>query len=212
MGTLTAACGFAAQCTSGFCGIAAGDACGTCMPEPAAGTSCATTGCGQTLVCVASTQQCQLPRDATQACDKTQPCSNGLTCVGATANASGVCQVQVTTAGGTCDPAHKTAPDCNDDDGLTCDTTTLQCIAQPIANATQACGVTTGVKTACSAGATCVVPTGTGTTGTCVAPAADNAACDTAAGPDCFFPARCIVTTSGGTAGTCELPGATTCM
>jgi hypothetical protein len=166
-------------------------------------------GCGQTLVCVAATGTCQLPRANTQACDKTQPCANGLTCVGATATASGTCQAQVETADSACDPTHKTLPDCNDDDGLTCDTVTLKCVQQPIASATQTCGVTSGVRTACSAGSSCVIPTGT-TTGTCVAPAADNAACDTATGPNCFFPAKCI-TGTGVTSGTCELPGSMTC-
>jgi hypothetical protein len=72
------------------------------------------------------------------------------------------------------------------------------------------CGIVNNVFTACLAAATCKIPTNQ-QSGTCVAPAADAAACDIAAGPDCLFPARCVPT-GGGNAGTCKFPGAIACF
>ena len=74
----------------------------------------------------------------------------------------------------------------------------------------QTCGNVGGVQTRCAAGATCNRPPQS-QTGTCLAPAADGAACDTAAGPGCLYPAKCVPASSGGTAGTCELPGDPSC-
>ena len=209
MGTSTGGCAFPAQCPTAFCAIDDTELCGTCAAQPSAGTSCATNGCGQGLICVASTQMCEVARDANQACDKTQPCANGLNCVGATATASGTCKPQVESVGGTCDPTHKTTVDCDDDAGLTCNTTTLKCVTQPIAQVGQACGPNNGVRTACASASSCVIQTGQ-TIGTCVATAADGGACDTDVGPNCFFPAKCVVGT--GTAGTCQLAGSMTCQ
>jgi hypothetical protein len=211
-GPETGACSFPAQCTSGFCAIPSGSLCGTCAPQPAAGDSCATIGCGQDLVCVPSSMQCQVPVAAAGTCSRDLPCADGLTCVGSTVNppVTGTCTAEATTVGATCDPKHKTGVDCSADGGLTCDATTNQCVTEPLAAAGMPCGLMAGITTRCTAAATCVIPTGQ-TMGTCVAPAADNAACDTAAGPTCLTPARCIPTTAGGTAGTCKLPGSMTC-
>ena len=210
VGTDTGACGFAAECTTGFCGIATDAQCGTCAPQPLVGDSCATLGCGQTLVCVASTMTCQTPVASGGSCSRDLPCEAGFACVGTTAQppVNGICMAEVATAGATCDAKRKTGPDCSGDAGLTCDGTTNVCVAQPLAAAGASCGLVAGVVTRCTAGATCVLPTGS-TMGTCVAPAADGAACDPATGPTCLTPARCIPTTAGGTAGTCMLPGAT---
>jgi hypothetical protein len=205
-----AACSFAAECSTGFCAVAASALCGACANPPQAGDSCATQGCGPDMICVAATQLCQVPVLANGACSNALPCIAGLACVGATASAMGSCMREATTAAATCDARRLTGPDCDTAAGLTCDRTTNQCVAQPSANAGQPCGVLQGVDTRCSGGATCLHPTGS-PTGTCIAPASDGAACDTAAGPGCLFPARCVPTTASGTAGTCQLPGSVTC-
>ncbi len=211
-GPQTGSCSFAAQCTSGFCGLATGALCGTCAPQPQAGDSCASIGCGQDLNCIATTMLCQAPVASGGACSRDLPCADGFTCVGSTVTppANGTCMAEIATAGGTCDPRHKTGADCSIDGGLTCNTTTNMCVTQPLVTAGMTCGLANGVITRCEAAATCVVPTGM-TTGACVAPAADGAACDSAAGPTCFAPARCVPTATGGTAGTCQLPGSMTC-
>ena len=213
IGPGSGACGFSAECATGFCGVATDALCGTCAPQPAIGDACATIGCGQDLVCVAATSLCQSPVVANGACSRDLPCADGLTCVGANAQTSttGLCTPEVTTANGACDPKHKTGADCSADAGLACDTTTTTCVAQPLVAAGMVCGPINGITTKCSGAATCVIP-GNQTTGTCVAPAADGATCDTVAGPTCFTPARCVSTTAGGTAGTCQLPGSPTCQ
>ncbi len=212
VGPETASCSFPAQCTSGFCALSNASLCGTCATQPKAGDSCATIGCGQDLNCVQSTMLCQAPVAEAGSCSRDMPCADGLTCVGTTVTpaVNGTCMVEVATAGGTCDPKHKTGADCSADAGLTCNTMTNMCVAQPFVAAGMPCGVIDNVTTRCEAAATCVLATGT-TAGTCIATAADGAACDTAAGPDCLTPARCIVTNVGSTAGTCQLPGSTTC-
>jgi hypothetical protein len=43
-------CSFDSQCKSGYCALPVGAACGTCQNRPAAGDSCAMTGCGLDLV------------------------------------------------------------------------------------------------------------------------------------------------------------------
>ncbi len=212
-GTGSDACSFSAQCDTAFCGLARDAVCGTCAPVPQVGDSCATTGCGQTLVCAAATSLCQAPLAAGGACSRALPCNVGLTCVGAVAASQtpGVCTAEVTTAGAACDAKHKTGADCSATAGLTCDTATLTCATQPLAGAGSACGVSAGIDTKCSGAATCVGAgsgsgsgSGSGTLGTCVAPAADGAPCDDVAGPTCLTPARCV-------GGTCTLPGAETC-
>jgi hypothetical protein len=198
-----AACAFSAQCSSGFCALTADSLCGTCAAMPAAGDSCATTGCGPTLSCVKATMLCQAPVASGGACDKTLPCGTGLSCVGSTMTAMGTCMADVTTVGATCDPQRKTGPTCDAGSGLACNTMTKMCVMQPDATAGMPCGLINNVETRCAAGATCETPTGQ-TAGTCVAPAADGAACDATNGPDCLFPAKCV-------AGTCQLPGSMTC-
>lgn len=207
-----AACEHSAQCASRFCAIARDARCGTCAPEPVAGSSCADAGCGPGLVCVASTMTCQVLVAVNGACSSDLPCANGLACVGASraTGVTGTCQPEVALAGGACDPTRATGPDCSADAGLTCDTTTQQCVAQPIVAAGMTCGNVGGVQTRCAAGATCVKPP-MSASGTCIAPAADGAACDTTNGPGCLSPAVCVVSSPGGTAGTCELPGDPSC-
>jgi hypothetical protein len=198
-----APCAFAAECASGFCSVADDALCGTCAAAPAPGASCATSGCGPTITCVKSTMLCQIPGAATAACSKDLPCEAGLACVGATTTAMGTCQAEVTTQDAACDPKRMTGPDCSAAAGLTCDTQTMTCVQQPLAAANQPCGLIGTTRTACSGGATCVIPQGE-QMGLCVAPAADGGACNTDSGPDCETPAKCV-------SGTCQLPGSMSC-
>ena len=202
------ACAFASQCKSGFCAIASDALCGTCQEIPAAGASCTTNGCGQAMSCVAASLQCEAPVALGGACSKTQPCASGLACVGATTTTTGTCQTQVTSLGAFCDHTLKTAPNCDPNAGLTCDSTSSMCTTEPIVPAPAPCGTIQGIDNACAGGATCY---GSATTMTCVAPAADGAACDTVNGPDCLTPAKCVSPTTGGTTGTCQLPGSMAC-
>jgi hypothetical protein len=198
-----AACSFAGQCATGFCAIASNALCGTCATEPVAGASCANSGCGQTLNCVATTMLCQAPVTDGGACSRDLPCIQGEACVGATQTAMGTCMAQVTTAGATCDARTMTGPNCDPAAGLVCNTMTNMCVMQPLVAAGQTCGVINNVNTGCLAGATCQRATGS-MTGTCVGPAADGATCDATNGPDCTTPAKCV-------AGTCQLPGSMSC-
>ena len=211
-GTLAvgAACSFAAQCSTGFCSVAPDTLCGACAAPPNPGDSCAAQGCGPIMVCVAATETCAVPSASGAACSASQPCLQGLACVGATQTASGTCMPEATTAGAACDARRQTMADCDAAAGLTCDRSTNTCVSQPLAASGQPCGLVGTTETACSGGATCVRPAGSAT-GTCVAPAADGAACDSASGPGCEFPARCVPTSAGGTAGTCQLPGSISC-
>jgi hypothetical protein len=212
-GTLAvgAACSFAAQCGTGFCAVAPDALCGTCAPQPMPGDSCATQGCGQTMLCVASTQQCQVPVGSGVACSTALPCDQGLACVIATGATTGTCMPQGATVGAACDARRLTAADCDPAAGLVCDRSSNMCAMQPLAPAGATCGEITTVFTGCTAGATCVRATGS-TTGTCIAPAADGAACDSVNGPSCLFPARCVPSMPGVSTGTCQLPGSVICM
>lgn len=197
------ACAVAAQCASAFCAIASDSLCGTCAPAPVAGASCATTGCGPAMTCVATTQQCQPLAAAGAACSRALPCAEGLACVGSTASVVGSCMPAVAIEGAPCDSTRRTGPDCSSSAGFTCNTMTNQCVVQPIVAAGLSCGVIDGVTTRCAAGASCDPSTGANTS-TCTAPAADGAVCDPTSGPGCEAPARCI-------AGTCQLPASTSC-
>jgi len=183
-----------------------------CAELPGVGDSCADSGCAPNQVCVSSTMTCQVAVAAGGACSADLPCVNGYACVGAVAstNTMGTCDVQPTTVGAACDPKRQTAADCDTDSGVVCDTATDQCVAQPAVAAGMTCGDVNGVQTRCAGAGMCVKPPSS-TQGTCVAPAADGAACDSAAGPGCLTPAKCVPTSSGGTAGTCVLPSDPTC-
>lgn len=203
-----AACAFSAQCGTQFCGIDKTASCGVCQPQPQVNDSCEhLTSCGAGLTCVAKGTLCvrEDPK-AGDACDADTPCGSGFSCVRSKAMTTtaaavqGVCQPAMETAGATCDAKKKTSAGCDPAKGLTCDPTSMLCVAAVVASAGQACD---DDLTFCSSAATCVIPTGA-TMGTCVAAAADGAACDTANGPSCLTLSRCIVT-GAGTSGTCQL-------
>jgi len=114
--------------------------------------------------------------------------------------------------GATCDPRAMTAPGCDGILGLNCNQMTMMCAAIAYVGDGMQCGFNAADAsvTACSGGGLCVTPA-LSRVGTCQAPAADGAACDTAAGPLCLSPARCI-TAAGATSGTCQIVDATKCM
>lgn len=211
-----AACEFNAQCTTTYCAIPKNAACGMCAELPVEGADCSvTSNCGPTdLRCDQGTNKCIAVVGTGASCDTTHVCSAGLVCVGAKAstNTPGLCQAKKTTAGEVCDPTTATGPNCDHNTGVTCDKATQTCVAVTPVTAGATCGndKTTGAFADCTGGTSCeTVGTGPTATSTCMTPAADNAACDTAAGPPCLGPARCIVTS--GTSGTCQLVDPTTC-
>lgn len=202
-----AACAFSAQCQSTYCSVGTTSVCGTCTQEPRPGDSCATTSCGPNLNCTKA-MTCAAPAGSGAPCNTTDtPCQDGLVCVGSTASAMGTCQTAVATAGAACNPANKTGPSCDSRQGLSCNSMTKVCDPVTPAAPSAPCGTMNDDYIPCAAEAFC--NNAAGMAGTCVPAAADGAACDTAAGPNCQLPAKCV--TSSGTSGTCQLPGSAAC-
>jgi hypothetical protein len=187
------ACAEDSQCTGGRCHIAAGTVCGTCGEPSGAGTACSQDDdcvdgmkCGTTNTCVAYGAM-----GAT--CDATHPCSSVYGCVGGTCAAPGAENAPCTTSDA-CDQLH----------GIFCDGT--RCTSVGFAPAGAACGLVSGVLTACEGpGSFCQGETAPSYQGTCVAAAADGAACDATNGPMCTTPAVCVNAK-------CEVPDPTMCQ
>jgi hypothetical protein len=200
-----AACGFPAQCSSGYCAITPNALCGTCAPQPTEGQSCAQLStCGTGLVCYAKSQTCVAYGASGAACDEDTPCGYELSCVGADEKTGiqGKCTADGTTVGATCDPKQKTGPGCAFVLGLACNTETMKC-AMTTAGTT--CGLASDLETYCSAGGTCIADGGT-----CTAAAATGGTCDIG-GPACVDPEKCIGAAEGGTSGTCQASNASSC-
>jgi hypothetical protein len=198
-------CGFAGQCTSGFCTIRPNALCGTCAAQPTAGDSCADLAtCGQGLVCYAKTQTCVSYGASGASCDENSPCGYELSCVGADAKTgtAGKCQAAGTTVGTACDPELRTAAGCTFQLGLTCDTGTMKCV---MTTAGSTCGISNDMETYCSAAGVCDADAGT-----CTASAGTGGTCDIG-GPACIDPERCVGATDGGTSGTCQTANAASC-
>ena len=129
-GTLTngAACGASGQCESAYCAIPQLATCGTCQQLPAAGATCQVQAdCGRDLACAtpagATSGTCAAWVASTGGClTGVSPCQAGLACVGddVTAMTMGTCQAQGITVGAACDGSRKTAPNCDNNLGLTC--------------------------------------------------------------------------------------------
>jgi hypothetical protein len=213
-------CTFNAQCSSGYCADDRYSTCGTCAEPPSALSSCAFSNCGHDQACIWNAvvnNVCEpyVPTGSACGAYSNPICEADLTCAGAS-SATGI--------GGTCEPALETlGMTCGSQNmGLGCDTTRgLWCTAPPDQGAScgsivyvgdgMPCGYVSGGVAECTSG-TCYSSggpyftyTGTTTTGTCKAFAADGAACDTMAGPECLSPARCV-TSGGSTSGTCTVP------
>jgi hypothetical protein len=208
-----ASCAFDSQCTSGFCAISQGFACGKCAPPTKAGDSCAATGLCATETngqyCTATTQVCTTPVEQSGACDGTNTlCAGGLTCVGLATAPMGTCAPAATTLGADCAPVAQGGAGCDRNHGMQCDGMTKKCAAMTFASTGEACGTINGYVVPCASEGVCNISTGQ-TKGTCVAAAADGAACDTAVGPGCAYRSQCVV--SSGTAGTCQPPIGAAC-
>jgi hypothetical protein len=210
-GALGAACVFNGQCASQFCGIGKNAACGTCQDKPAAGDSCSDlSGCGPGLKCVHQGTVCaDVNTTSGESCDKDNPCGAGYSCVGAVAATmtAGTCQLAVSSVGAPCDPKKKLGPGCDPNLGLVCDAQASVCVAIQFVEPGATCD---SAEHVCSSGASCVIPMGQ-SIGTCVPAAADGAACDTVAGPDCMNLSRCVVSGGAGTAGICAMLSDASC-
>jgi hypothetical protein len=202
-----AGCAFNAQCRTGFCTGERRAQCGTCAPEPAVGASCAASDCGRGQSCDATSMTCKAPGASGDQCDSNDDCGYGLVCAGnAAAGGAGTCKPAVEDPGAACGGM---LPVCDGAQGLFCGGATgaKKCIATTFVAAGAACGLLAPDSFAGCTAAACYTATGlagAGEMGICEANAADGAACDTVAGPQCEFPARCVL--GNGTAGVCKVP------
>lgn len=172
-----AACGREVQCASQYC-KAQGELCGVCTTPSAAGEACVNgEDCEPGLDCANS--KCVLPGDENAICGNMAPCKLGLACV------AGKC-VKTVGAGESCDVA---APNCDFLQGLACSSMGV-CQKIKLAGSGEACGVQGTDFVFCKGSGFCKVDMGANA-GTCLAPAADGAACDTVAGPNCMSGALC---------------------
>ena len=193
-------CGVNQQCQSGYCALPPNGACGTCAAMPPVGASCAEFVCPRSLACVAATQTCAAYAEQGASCSASQPCLDGVTCVGATATAPGTCEVGVATANS---PCVFTGAGCDFYAGLACNALTGECETAQLQPPGAACGVVANQSASCIAG-TCL-------RGACVANIPIGGVCDIASGPACISSSRCFVTSDVGTTGTCQLEGAFAC-
>jgi hypothetical protein len=206
-----AACAFATQCQSGFCGIAPGAACGTCAEAPQPGTPCGQlTTCGTGLVCNAVSATCLGPAAAGAPCAPGQSCVAKSACIGESAStgASGTCQPAVESVGSACS---NTTVQCDLFAGLTCNSASTSCAMAAFVGAGQPCGFVSAESQAqyCAGGQRCPSAVDGGQP-LCPGISPSGGACDLSAGPGCVSPLRCIVSGSG-TAGTCGLADPTAC-
>ncbi len=231
-GTLEAgaACGANGQCISTFCHLHQNETCGACTALPTVGAACTYTGdCGRNLDCAipagATTGKCAaLVSNGGSCLTGANLCQAGLACVGdnETSATTGTCQPQANTVGAACDRSRKTAPNCDQELGLTCVPTAAAssvgtCKAMTLVGMGSTCGVLgsapiTG-EALCNAGGLCVKADSSDATGICLATAADGAPCnsDATIGPVCLPPARCVPPTASSTAGICVVPNAMNC-
>jgi hypothetical protein len=214
------ACAFAGQCKSTYCINASHSACGTCGTPPALGADCSNSTCGRGVDCVTlqststpAPQQCTAYGASGGDCDRDHPCGFGLSCVGANAKmmVMGKCMAAPTTAGAACDPTQQTAPGCERQAGLFCNTMSKTCTALAFGNDGDTCGVgSDGNFTDCKQGDCIGFTLGAmAMPGQCKAKAAEGDGCDTTFGPFCLAPAKCV--TTNGTAGTCTLADGNMC-
>lgn len=211
------ACAFSAQCSTAFCSVLRGAACGVCATAPAMGADCTATGqCGVGQLCVSQndvapgTFRCVTPGRDGSGCGKDSPCATGYGCVAPRVDGGvrpGTCALLGSSVGAACDPLSRTLPACDLERGLFCDTASRTCTEASYAGPGSPCGTLDGgtERTICSQASTCEgVSHGVGT---CMQRALDGTTCDTALGPSCLAPARCL-SPDGGTRGLCQLPTA----
>jgi hypothetical protein len=194
-------CGLAAQCETGYCAIAVGQACGVCAAAPKSGDSCSQIiTCGMSLVCAPATSTCAIFAQLGASCAPGQPCVAGLACVGANpkTGATGTCQPAVASQS---DPCSFTGAGCDLFAGLACNAATSQCGIAQVVGEGSACGVVAGQNAYCASSGACVA-------GACVAGRPIGAPCDLVAGPPCLDLLHCVATVDGGTSGTCQAANA----
>ena len=190
-----APCSVNGQCQTSWCSRPAGTGCGVCAMPPAPGAPCQTSEqCAAGATCTSLTNTCADFAQQGTACGPSQPCSDGLSCVG------GICVAGVATAGASCDFA---GAGCDEFSGLACNAATGTCKPLVIAEPGQACGTVADQSQICLRG-TCI-------RGVCVSRGSLGQPCDLYAGPPCTAFTVCILTSDAGTSGTCQLPGAATC-
>jgi hypothetical protein len=181
-------CGVGAQCRGGGCVLPASALCGVCTTLSPIGAPC-NASCESTLQCINGTCVAYLREG--DACRFGGPlCAFGLTCIGAGAG-QGKCGKRLP-LGAPCDP---TAFECNDSQGLSCDTATSKCQVDP---GLPAAGSPCAAGQFCRANAWCNM-------GRCEPKRREGEPCGSAAGaPACLEPAVCIGTT-------CALPNPSGC-
>jgi hypothetical protein len=187
------ACSDSSQCTTAFCNIAGGQACGACAAPPIAGATCVSDdGCPAGAVCKGGTsaaRTCVVPAATGAACGDTQPCRATVVCRAGVCSAPDGVGAACTVGGGTC----------NGLAGIYCPAAAT-CAQAGLAAPGGTCGVVDGGITVCSTSAQCTSALG----GSCLAAAADGQLCDTTNGPGCMPPAVCQN-------GVCTLPDSNSC-
>jgi hypothetical protein len=203
-------CAVSGQCGTAYCLILKTTTCGTCAEPPGVGASCFNNSCGPGLLCDSLSSLCVEPLAASAACDDTSACGPGLTCIGNTATALGVCTPLETAVGASCNLADGGSR-CDGRLGLYCNAEAGKVCAQVGTASTSAqCGTVDGGVIDCLADGFCQKPAGSAD-GTCVAPAAEGGTCDTVSGPICSRPARCVLDLEGGTTGVCHTTDPQSC-
>jgi hypothetical protein len=223
-----APCAAGNQCKSNYCNRSDDQVCGQCADKAGIGAACdQNADCAGGLSCQVGsdlvTKTCLTPPAPVaraklgEPCGGTLPaCDANLVCVGAAMMR--VCQPVVATEGATCDPAHRTASDCDAALFLACNRTTLVCERRKLADLGQPCNeLPDGSNATCGGGANCVRPAVAGQrppAGTCVADAAAGLPCAPAAadGPGCQPGLRCVLDAPAAPTGRCYAQDLTMCM
>jgi hypothetical protein len=193
-------CAVRQQCQSGYCGWAAGAACGTCATPPQPGDSCAMTECPNGLSCTGAGPTCVAYAQVGESCSTSAPCSDGLTCVTSANASSGTCQAGPATLGASCTFG---GAGCDFYAGLTCNAASGTCVTAQFGTAGEACGEVENQFAYCVAG-TCA-------RGQCSPYVPIGGACDLRGGAECMASSRCMLPGDGGTTGTCEVNGSLPC-
>lgn len=202
-----APCGDSGQCASSYCNLGTNGKCGTCAAAVAqAGGACyrdddcafGTRCVGQNANGASPTAgKCTALGAAGAACSATAPCHASLNCI------AGTCTTPLST-GAACDQRPDVFGNCSELRGEYCSAKTGgTCAMLGVAGVGKPCGLVGTTLEVCSAGGTCVVPTGAAM-GSCVAPAADFGTCVSSNGPGCLAPASC-------TQGVCQVPEPASC-
>jgi hypothetical protein len=188
-----APCAIGAQCRGRACFPADGGVCGGCSTLPAAGSPCNNGVCDDSLQCLGGSCVAQLRQG--DACRYGDPlCAYGLACLGGVASGQGKCLPNLK-LGAPCDPG---GIECDDAQGLTCDSATSRCRFDP---GWPAAGLSCLANQFCRADAWCNF-----LTGKCEPKRREGSACGNTVGmPVCLPPATCA-------GNLCVLPNPSACQ